>query len=67
MPNAVPVTTPNASTDAIAGLLLLHTPPGEISENVAVVPMQILLKPVIGAGTELTVKKTVLEQPVASV
>ena len=50
-PTATPVTTPvDEPTDAIAGLLLLHVPPGVASDKVVVKPKQIFVIPVIGLG-----------------
>jgi hypothetical protein len=38
MPAVTPVTTPDASTLAMAALPLLHTPPADVSVRVLVVP-----------------------------
>lgn len=68
MPKAFPNTTPVASpTGAMAGLLLLHVPGVEESLKVRVPPRQILVLPVIGAGSGLTVTVVVIAQVVGSV
>ena len=41
VPPDTPVTMPDASTDAIAVLLLLHAPPDEEPERESVVPEQM--------------------------
>ncbi len=56
MPDAIPLTMPDeAPMVAIDVALLLHDPPVVVLDNVAVVPAQMLVGPVIGAGSGLTV------------
>jgi hypothetical protein len=47
IPDASPVTTPNPLTVAIAGLLLLHTPPVGVPDNVIADPLHTSQAPVI--------------------
>jgi hypothetical protein len=65
-PSAIPVTTPLASTVALAVLLLLHTPPEVTLARVVTAPIQTDDAPVI-AGTEPTVILVVVKQPVPEV
>jgi hypothetical protein len=55
-PTRTPVDEPIAAT---AVLLLVHTPPGVASLSVVVVPAQIVVVPVIGDATALTVTTVV--------
>ena len=48
VPATPPVTTPVELTLAMDVLLLLHTPPDVVSDNVKVLPIQTLLLPIIG-------------------
>jgi hypothetical protein len=48
VPADTPVTTPEASTEAMAGLTLLHVPPGTALLNAVVAPRQTPAIPVIG-------------------
>ena len=49
VPGLIPVTIPVvAPTDAMAGLLLLHIPPGSASLSVVVEPAHRLALPVMG-------------------
>jgi len=66
VPTDTPVTTPLVPTDAIAGLLLLHTPPGVRSVKLEVDPRQILGDPVIG-DIGFTVMVVVLKHPLGNV
>jgi hypothetical protein len=63
----MPVTTPAPFTIAIAGLLLLHTPPGVAFPNNVVVPGQIgEVVPVISAATGMTltvITRVVVAEP----
>src|ERR1043165_3698376 len=61
-PAATPVTTPVASTVAVAELLLLHTPPLIALANAVVEPTHTDDAPVID-GTEPTVMLAVAVQP----
>lgn len=49
VPAESPVTTPDALTLAMAGVVVLHTPPGVASDNVVVPLTQATIVPVIGA------------------
>ena len=67
-PTVTPLTTPlNESIGAIAGLLLLHTPPPAASLNVDVLPVQIFIVPVIAGGLGFTVNTAVVLQVVGKV
>ena len=58
VPAAIPVTTPvEEPIVAIAGLLLLHRPPGVISLRVVDVPVQVLVAPVMGDTDIVTVSE----------
>ena len=65
-PTDIPVTIPEASTVAIAVLLLLHTPPAVAFDKVIVEPAQTLLFPVIeatiGNGSMVITEATVVIQ-----
>ena len=65
VPTATPVTTPEAFIDAIAGSLLLHTPPDTESLKAVVDVTQNESAPVIlpTYGNGLTVNTTVAAQP----
>lgn len=68
VPAAIPFTSPVAEpTVAMAGLLLLHVPPGDALLKVVVKPAQILIVPAMPEGSGLTVMGQVTKQPVASV
>jgi hypothetical protein len=67
VPETIAVTTPNASIDAVSGLLLAHVPPGVAELSVAVLPGQALVVPVIASGAALTVTTDAVWQPVGSV
>lgn len=63
LPGPAPVTTPvDKPTVATPGDILLHVPPGVASDNVVVVPWQIILIPVIG-DIGFTVRVVVAMQP----
>ena len=64
VPIPLPVTTPIDPTDATAGLVLAHTPPGVGSVRVVVPPKHIVVLPIIGAGVGSTVIVRVVAQPV---
>jgi len=55
VPPDAPVTNPPASTDATAGFILDHDPPGVISLRSVVRPSHTVVVPVIAAGSGLTV------------
>ena len=56
IPPAYPSTVPdNEPTEASAGALLAHTPPGVASVIVVGIPVQILPGPETGSGTGSTV------------
>ena len=64
-PAPVPVTTPPAFTVAIAALLLVHVPPAEVSESVAVLPWHIVTPPPVmvpATAGLLTVNDEVAEE-----
>ena len=64
LPTALPVTTP-AATEAIAGLLLVHVPPGVTSARVVVPARHTFVLPVIAAVVlDPTVIGKVAKQPV---
>ena len=66
LPPDKPVTRPvDGLIEAVAGTLLLHTPPVAASLNVVVRPWQTLVAPVIAAGVGLTVNGVVIKQLVA--
>ena len=68
VPAARPVAIPvPASTDALAGTLLVHTPPDGVVESGSMEPTQMDDTPLIAAGISLTVTSFVLPQPVLSV
>ena len=62
-PLLIPVTTPEAFTVALEGLLLLHVPPGTVLVSVMEEPTQTVLLPDMGAGVALTVTDFVLLHP----
>lgn len=64
---ATPVTTPPASTVAIAVLLLVHVPPVVVLASEVVVPTQPVADPVIAAGSAFTVTSVITVQPVVVV
>jgi hypothetical protein len=66
VPAATPVTTPDASIVAFAGVPLVHVPPVVTLFNVVVRPSQTVSVPVIVAGSALTVTVAVVMQPVGS-
>ena len=67
-PRVSPVTIPEeGSTDATAGALLIHVPPGTAFVSGIVNPTQTLPEPLMGAGNELTVTVVVIKQPVPNV
>lgn len=55
VPELIPVTTPDAFTVALAGVELLHVPPGTPLESVMVLPGHTLPGPVMAVGTGSTV------------
>ena len=65
-PPDTPVTSPNASTVAMAVLLLDQLPPLTASASVVIAPWQTVVVPVIAVGgIELTVRTAVtVPQPV---
>ena len=66
-PALAPVTIPVALTPAIAALLLLHTPPGVISDKLIVSPAQTFVNPLIAAGDGLTTTLTDVVHPAGEV
>jgi hypothetical protein len=71
-PGVMPVTTPvTGSTEPIAGLLLLHTPPVGRHMSASVPPTHTLQPvetgQVIGPGIGFTVKLSVEKHPVLSI
>ena len=66
-PGIWPQTRPVASTEATAGLLLLHVPPVVASDSNVHVSTHMLDTPVITGGGALTVNTVLTEQPVESV
>jgi hypothetical protein len=63
MPADTPVTIPAPPAVATTPVAELHTPPVDVSLNVAVAPAHILAVPVIPAGIALTVSIVVTVQP----
>ena len=64
VPGVIPLTIPVAGPMvAIAGLLLLHVPPGVASVNIVVPPVQAPDNPIIGVAVLLTVIVVVAAQP----
>ena len=63
-PALIPVTTPVAETVPIAGVVVLHAPPGVAEVKAAVRPIHTWPGPPMKAGTGLTVTVAVLIQPV---
>jgi hypothetical protein len=65
-PVVIPVTTPEASIDAFVPLML-HEPPGSVSESVIVEPVFTIVAPVItpADGPVDTVTTVVVRQPLA--
>jgi uncharacterized protein YacL len=55
MPGETPVIRPVVPVVAMAGIVLLHTPPVELSDKVKTDPTHTLLLPPIGFGIGLTV------------
>jgi hypothetical protein len=66
-PAAIPPTTPEASTVATAGKLLLHVPPVVALLSVVVSPSHTCSTPVVVAGSGFTVTVVVIRQPVGIV
>ena len=62
VPAPRPVTTPVALIVPVAGLLLLHTPPGVVLVSVAVAPTTVCIEPVMLLGKALTVNGVVARQ-----
>lgn len=68
VPAVAPVTTPVVKpTLATLPMLLVHTPPSESFVREVVLPAQMVVAPVIAAGSGLTVKIAVRAQPVPTV
>lgn len=55
VPTAIPVTTPVVLTVPLAGVLLLHVPPGVDGVSTIVVPGHTSLGPVMPVGVGVTV------------
>jgi hypothetical protein len=64
VPALRPVTTPAADMVPTAGVLLLHVPPVVVLASVVVPFTQMLVMPVMTAGSGFTVIVTLLTQPV---
>ncbi len=62
VPALLPVTIPDASTDALAGRLLVHTPPDGVELKVVVLPIQVFKVPDMLVGVAFTVTFLVLLQ-----
>ena len=60
VPALLPLTTPEVFTEAIAELLLLHTPPVVVSPRLVVEPTQTFRLPVKAAGVGFTVTTAAL-------
>ena len=59
VPDDIPVTTPVALPILpAAGLVLVHTPPGTMSDNMVVNPTHTLSVPVIGAAGRFIATRT---------
>jgi hypothetical protein len=68
VPTELPVTTPLAEpTLATAGILLIHVPDDGDALNVLAEPVQIVSKPLIAPGDELTLTVVATKQPPAIV
>jgi len=65
LPADAPVTSPDASTVAIAGNALLHVPPEVAFVTIAADPTHTFVAPPIAAGSAFTVTVAVERQPVA--
>ena len=63
VPEETPVTSPEASTVATAGVPLRHDVPPTDSPNVVTLPTQTLNVPVSAAGIASTVNETIAEHP----
>lgn len=64
VPVVIPVTMPVvAPTVAIAGLALVHAPPGVVVVSVVVLPIHTVPAPPIGEGIAFTVTIAVTVQP----
>ena len=63
VPAARPVNKPVVALIVpVAAVPLLHVPPGVALDSSAVVPWQMLMEPVIAAGSGLTVNTDVVKQ-----
>ena len=58
-PDAIPVTTPPAEMEAIAGLLLIHEPPDRLLDKVTLEPIHTESVPVIAGGVWFMVSRVV--------
>ena len=67
VPADTPVTIPDAAPTVAKPLLAVQVPPGDVSPNVVVKPIQTLVTPVIAAGSGLTVIGLVTKQPPGNV
>ena len=65
VPALRPVTTPPPFTVPVAGVLLLHVPPGGVDDNVVVEFSHTVVPPVITPGRLFTVTVSVSKQPFA--
>ena len=67
MPGVNPVTKPDASISAIAGMVLLHVPVGSVLYRFVVSVVHMVGMPVIAGGNGFTVIVLVAIQPVLNV
>jgi hypothetical protein len=59
VPAAIPVTAPVVLTVPMAVVPLLQVPPGVVFDNMVDCPTQVVVVPVMGAGTAFTVATVV--------
>jgi len=67
VPVALPVTTPDGDTEAVAPDELAHVPPAVASLSAVVSPTHTFMVPVMPAGKGFTVTTAMLVQPVGSI
>jgi hypothetical protein len=67
VPAATPVAIPEASMVALAGVPLIHVPPGVVLARDVVAPTHTFNAPVMAAGWKFTVIKYVALQPLLRV
>jgi hypothetical protein len=66
VPTLMPDTLPTVFTNAIAGLLLVHIPPGSVFESMVALPSHICVIPAMFDGVGFTVIMAIDIHPVAS-